>query len=90
MADGARSHVHGGERSGHEVVEQVCALCHSTGLNGAPRIGDVQAWKPLAAQGLSRLTQEALKGIRQMPPHGGNPGLSDLEIRRAVTYMVGT
>jgi cytochrome c5 len=23
-----------------------------------------------------------------MPPHGGSPGLTDLEIRRAVTYMV--
>lgn len=78
----------GSARSGKAVVETVCAACHATGANGAPRIGDIQAWKPLAAQGLSRLTQEALQGIRQMPPHGGNPGLSDLEIRRAVTYMV--
>ena len=23
-----------------------------------------------------------------MPPHGGNPGLSELELKRAVTYMV--
>ena len=84
----SRSRAPAAARSGKAVVETVCAACHATGANGAPRIGDAQAWKPLAAQGLSRLTQEALQGIRQMPPHGGNPGLSDLEIRRAVTYMV--
>ena len=77
-----------GARSGKAVVEAVCAACHATGASGAPRIGDAKAWAPLAAQGLSRLTQEALNGIRQMPAHGGNPGLSDVEVRRAVTYMV--
>ena len=41
-----------------------------------------------ASQGLTGLTQNALKGIRQMPPHGGNPNLTDLEIERAITYMV--
>jgi cytochrome c5 len=78
----------GSARSGKAVVDTVCAACHATGANGAPRIGDAKAWSPLAAQGLSRLTEEAVKGIRQMPAHGGNPGLSDFEIRRAVTYMV--
>src|SRR4029079_18910715 len=27
-------------------------------------------------------------GVRKMPPHGGNPGLSDIELKRAITYMV--
>jgi cytochrome c5 len=53
-----------------------------------PKIGDEQAWKKRASQGLSALTDHALKGIRQMPAHGGNPNLSDFEIKRAVTYMV--
>ena len=38
--------------------------------------------------GLSSLTQSALKGIRNMPAHGGNAGLSDLELARGVAYMV--
>jgi cytochrome c5 len=75
-------------RTGKAVVDTVCASCHATGANGAPRIGDAKAWRPLAAKGLSRLSEEALKGIRKMPAHGGNPGLSDFEIRRAITYMV--
>lgn len=75
-------------RSGKEVVEAVCASCHATGTHGAPKIGDKKAWAMRAAQGLSSLTKHALEGIRQMPSHGGNPSLTDLEIGRAVTYMV--
>ncbi len=76
------------ERSGKEVVESVCVSCHGTGKNGAPRIGDKKAWADRAAKGLTGLTKSALAGIRAMPPHGGNPGLSDSEIERAITYMV--
>ncbi len=77
-----------GERGGKEVVEAVCAACHRTGVNGAPKIGDEKAWAQLASQGLTSLTAIALKGIRKMPPHGGNPDFSDTEIERAITYMV--
>jgi cytochrome c5 len=76
------------ELSGKEVVDAVCSNCHATGAHGAPRIGDQQAWKKRASRGLSGLTANALKGIRQMPSHGGNQSLSDFEIRRAVAYMV--
>lgn len=76
------------ERSGKEVVEAVCAKCHATGANGAPKIGNKKAWAKLASQGLAALTKNALEGIRQMPPHGGNGALTDIEIQRAVTYMV--
>ena len=74
--------------SGKEVVEAVCAQCHASGAKGAPKIGDKQAWSKRASRGLSSLTDTALKGIRQMPSHGGNQSLSDMEIKRAVAYMV--
>jgi cytochrome c5 len=77
-----------GGRSGKELVEGICINCHGTGANGAPKIGDREAWRPRASKGLTGLTQNALKGIRQMPAHGGHPELTDLEIGRAVTYMV--
>lgn len=76
------------ERSGKEVVDSVCAACHATGANGAPKIGDKKAWSKRASRGLASLTKSALEGIRRMPPHGGNPALSDVEIQRAITYMV--
>jgi cytochrome c5 len=77
-----------GERSGKDVVDAVCSGCHGTGANGAPKIGDKRAWSKLESRGLSSLTQSALKGVRKMPAHGGNAAVSDLEISRAITYMV--
>ena len=78
----------GTERSGKDVVETVCVKCHGTGAQGAPKIGDSKAWSTRASQGLTSLTEHALKGIRQMPAHGGSPNLTDLEIARAIAYMV--
>ena len=75
-------------RTGKAVVDTVCASCHAKGVNGAPRIGDKQAWEKRASQGLSSLTRHALDGIRKMPGHGGNATLSDLEIGRAVAFMI--
>ena len=75
------------DKSGKEVVEATCSACHTTGALGAPRIGDKAAWGKLIAQSLPRIKQEAIKGVRQMPPRGGNPDLSDIEIERAIVYM---
>jgi cytochrome c5 len=82
------AHAQGDARSGREVFEAVCAACHATGVDGAPKIGDREAWSNRASLGLSSLTAHALEGIRNMPAHGGDPELSDLEIARAVTYMI--
>lgn len=76
------------ELSGREVVAAVCARCHQKGLNGAPRIGDKAAWAKLASRGLTGLTQSALKGVRLMPAHGDDASLGDIEVERAITYMV--
>jgi cytochrome c5 len=89
LAAGPRiAHAQGTELSGKDVVDTVCASCHASGAKGAPRIGDKKAWSKRAAQGLSSLTEHAIHGIRAMPAHGGSPGLTEMEIKRAVTYMV--
>jgi cytochrome c5 len=75
-------------RSGKDIVETQCAPCHRNGLHGAPKIGDKKAWADRASRGLSALTQSALHGIRQMPSHGGNATLTDMDLKRAITYMV--
>jgi cytochrome c5 len=76
------------ELSGKEIVDAVCASCHAPGAQGAPRIGDRKAWSKRASQGLSSLTEHAIHGIRAMPAHGGNPGLTEMDLKRAITYMV--
>jgi cytochrome c5 len=77
----------GAQRSGEEIVKTTCAACHATGALNAPRLGDRNAWGPLIKEGLDELVQMAIKGIRQMPPRGGNPDLSDTDVARAVVYM---
>lgn len=76
------------ERTGKQVVESLCISCHGSGASSAPKIGDKKAWKDRAAKGLSGLSKNALAGIRQMPAHGGNMKLTDVEVERAITYMV--
>jgi cytochrome c5 len=76
-----------GQQTGKQVVEAVCSACHATGALGAPKIGDAAAWAPLVKDGQEHLTQMALKGIRAMPPKGGNPQLTDAEVARAVAFM---
>ncbi|BCM24157.1 c-type cytochrome [Methyloradius palustris] len=74
-------------KSGEQVYNSVCTMCHSVGLMGAPKFGDKDAWAPRIAQGYDTLVQHALKGIRMMPAKGGNPALSDTEVAGAVAYM---
>jgi cytochrome c5 len=75
-------------RSGEQVVNTVCQTCHGAGLVGAPKIGDKTVWQPRLAQGTSTLYEHAIKGIRAMPPKGGNPSLSNAEVSAAVDYML--
>ncbi len=75
------------ERSGEDIVKASCAACHATGALNAPKIGDKAAWAKRIANGLDALATNAIKGIRQMPARGGNPDLSDEDMRRAVIAM---
>jgi cytochrome c551/c552 len=77
----------GTAKSGEEVYKAVCATCHAGGVAGAYKIGDKAAWAPHIKEGLADLVKNAINGIRGMPARGGNPGLSDLEVARAVVYL---
>ncbi len=69
------------------LFAQVCTACHSTGVAGAPKLGDKAAWAPRIAQGIDALTASAIKGKGAMPPKGGSTA-SEAEIKAVVTYMV--
>ena len=76
-----------GSRTGEQVYKAVCTNCHQTGVAGAPKLGDKAAWAPLVKEGLNELVGEAIKGVRAMPPRGGDASLTDEEVARAVAYM---
>lgn len=73
---------------GRRVYLATCAACHDNGSLGAPRIGDRKAWKGRIAEGKRMQVRMAIKGIRKMPPRGGNPALSDQEVEQAVVYLL--
>ena len=79
--------------SGRAVWIQVCRNCHLTGVAGAPALRDYAAWQPRLAKGREALYASALNGIPdasgwRMPPRGGNPALSDEQVRRAVDFTL--
>jgi cytochrome c oxidase subunit 2 len=78
-----------GPVDGKKTYEGLCAACHGAGIAGAPKVGDKGAWAPRIAQGEGTLVDHAIKGIRTMPAKGGNPALSDAEVKAAVDHMVG-
>jgi cytochrome c5 len=73
---------------GKKVYDTTCMVCHATGVAGAPKFGDKAAWAPHLVHGMDALLQSALKGKGAMPPKGGNPSLSDDDVRAAVEFMV--
>lgn len=75
------------EQSGEQVFGAACTACHTPGALGAPKLNAKADWGSRLGQGYDTLVKHAIEGIRQMPPRGGNPDLSDVEIARAVAYM---
>lgn len=72
---------------GEEVVKLQCVKCHEAGVNGAPKIGDREAWIPRMKQGIETLARSAIRGHGNMPARGGMAQLTDPEVRAAVLYM---
>jgi len=76
-----------GNLTGEQVYAQVCKTCHEAGLAGAHKLGDKAAWAKVIAQGEKTTLEHAIKGIRAMPPKGGNPDLTEAEVHRGVVFM---
>ena len=77
----------GNSISADKIIKANCAMCHTTGLMGSPKIGDAEQWAPRIAQGKEMLINNAIKGIRMMPAKGGNSRLTDEEVATAVISM---
>ena len=62
--------------------------CHDAGVAGAPIRGSEQMAERVSEKGLDTVVANAINGINVMPPKGGNPALSDEQIRAAVEFML--
>jgi cytochrome c5 len=77
-----------GPKSGEEVYNASCMSCHSTGVAGAPKLGDAAAWAPRIAAGMDSLLANATNGLNAMPPKGLCMACSEAELQGAIEYMV--
>jgi cytochrome c5 len=74
--------------AGEAIYKKVCFACHDFAVAGAPKLGDKAGWEARIATGFDALLNTALHGKGAMPAKGGNPTLSDDEIKNTVAFMM--
>ena len=74
-------------RTAKVVVETYCMACHGTGMPGAARIGDKEAWAVKLEPGKDVVLASAKQGKGVMPPMGTCMDCSDDELWSAIEYM---
>ena len=80
---------YGGTTDGKTIYDNLCNSCHTAGVAGAPKLGDKAMWGPRIAEGLDTLIKHAIEGYNGpdgnfMPAKGGNPALTDEQVKAAV------
>jgi len=73
-------------KTGEQVFQAQCSVCHTPGAAGAPKLGDDAAWAARIKTGYEALLNSSLKGKGNMGAQGGGD-FSDVEIGRAVVFM---
>ena len=90
--DKAKSAVaYGGTTDGKVIYDNLCTGCHTSGSGGAPTL-DPSHWTARIAQGKETLYKHAIEGFTgksgAMPARGGNPALTDEQMKATVDWMV--
>lgn len=67
-----------------------CALCHITGVAGAPLVGDTEQWQSRLAQGEASILRHTIEGYNSMPPLGYCMACEVADFRAMIGYMAGT
>lgn len=74
-------------RPAKALYDSACAVCHDSGLQGAPRRGNSADWSPRLEKGMAAVMAAARQGTQVMPPRGGLVG-ADVEFKAAVQYLI--
>ncbi|MGB2376044.1 MAG: c-type cytochrome [Porticoccaceae bacterium] len=75
-------------RSAESIYTTNCQGCHSVGVAGAPKTGDVAAWADRLTKGIETVYANAINGIGAMPAKGLCMDCSDDEIIATIDYML--
>ena len=77
-----------GSAQGRVVYQAACSACHDTGINGAPVIGDHDAWAARSYNWHTVLEEHANRGHLNMPAKGDQLQLFSEDVAAAVAFMV--
>ncbi|MBS0226026.1 MAG: cytochrome c5 family protein [Proteobacteria bacterium] len=82
---------YGGTTDGKTIFGNLCTGCHTSGSGGAPTL-DAAHWTARVAQGKDTLYKHATEGFTgssgTMPAKGGNPALTEDQVKATVDWMV--
>ncbi|PPT47891.1 c-type cytochrome [Xanthomonas arboricola] len=92
LAKAASQSAYGGSTDGKTIFDNLCTACHTTGVGKAPTL-DHAHWDARIAQGKDTLYKHAIEGYTGpdggiMPPKGGNPALTEEQVRATVDWML--
>jgi cytochrome c5 len=89
--DAAKGQVaYGGTLDGATIFGNLCTGCHTAGVANAPKL-EKAAWAARIAQGHEVLYKHAIEGyqnVGMMPAKGGNPALTDEQVKATVDWML--
>ena len=93
VAAAASQVAYGGTTDGSVIFNNLCTGCHTSGAGGAPKLDAAGIGARMAAQGIDELVKKAIEGFTGtagvMPAKGGNPALTDEQVKATVEWMVG-
>ena len=73
---------------GKDTYQAACAMCHASGVAGAPITGASDQWAERIGKGQEVLNNSAINGLGAMPAKGGQTQLSDEAVSAAVAFML--
>ena len=73
---------------GLATYTKTCAVCHTAGVAGAPKLGDKAAWASRINSGVDALLASVSAGKGAMPPKGTCMDCSEADLKAALEYMV--
>lgn len=93
LAAASASAAYGGTLDGKVIYDNLCGACHTNGVGLAPTL-ERGKWAARIGQGNDTLYRHAIEGFTGpdggiMPPKGGNPGLTDEQVKATVDWMLG-
>jgi len=73
---------------GREAYAATCAMCHETGIQGAPQTRNSADWQDRSNLWEAVLFEHAEKGYLGMPAKGGDKSASEYDVEAAAEYML--